>query len=83
MEGGDCWATVYGIAKNQARLSALHSRNREEGQAEDGVNLWSVPWRVLRKALDITWSVCTYLHMNIIYINTCIHTYIHIYAIGL
>ena len=28
--------------------------NREEGQVEDGVNLWTVPWRVLRKALDIT-----------------------------
>ena len=54
MEGGDCWATVYGIAKSQARLSALHSRNREEGQVEDGVNLWLVPWRVLRKALNIT-----------------------------
>ena len=25
MEGGDCWATVHGIAKSQARLSDFHS----------------------------------------------------------
>lgn len=49
-----------------------------EKQVEDGLGLWSAPWRALRKDFNIACSVCAYTYTHTYtfkYINTQTSTY--------